>query len=75
MSLFAINNSVTKPNTQNIYYNLNNKIYYNSKYVKNYIQTLSLFDGVHEDNSYGYDLSTNKRLFSNNKSYRITYYG
>lgn len=75
MSLFTINDSFTKPNIQNIYYIEYNKIYYNSKYVNNYVETSLLFDGLHEDNRYGYDSSSDKRLFSNNQSYRVIYYG
>jgi len=73
--IYTINPSFFKPNITNVYYNSYNKVYYHSKYVDNYILTESLIDPLHEDNRYGDDLSANKRLFSNNKTYRITYYG
>ena len=60
---------------QKIYYNTYNKIYYDSKYIDNYIETETLFDGIHDSQEFGTDTSSDKSLFTNNKNYRETVYG
>jgi hypothetical protein len=76
MSLFLIDDKFTNQRKSSIYYTKYNKIYYKSKYAKNFItKPVPLFDGIHDSSSYGNDLSSNKRIFINNKINGTIYYG
>ena len=77
MAIFLISEDfdMNLRHNQKIYYNSYNKIYYDSKYVDNYIETQTLFDGIHNSDEFGTDTSSDKALFTNNKNYRETFYG
>lgn len=47
-----------------VYYMNQDKIYYKSKYIDNYINNEVLFDGTHDSMTYGNDTAIFKKVFS-----------
>lgn len=75
MSVFIIDPSVVIKRKTPIYYTKYNKIYYKSKYRNNFLtKPANLFDGTHDTAEFGFDSSSAKRLFINNKINRIIFY-
>lgn len=76
MSIFNIVDRVTQSRRVPVYYMNQNKIYYKSKYVDNYVNNEVLFDGTHDSMLYGYDTAIFKKVvFTNNQLDREMFYG
>jgi hypothetical protein len=75
MAIFTIDNSFAIKRKSPIYYIQYNKVYYKSKYKNNFItKPANLFDGTHDTSEFGFDSSSDKRLFINNKINRVIFY-